>query len=445
NWTAPANLKNVQFLVVGGGGGGGADNTASTTENQQVGGCGGGVVVMGLVDLAKDENVTIKIGAGGTGGVRGVQNGGFGGVKSIAENSYFSIGTTVVTANAGGGDPGSTTKDTTETGAQTGAEGGSSSGSRAAATGRGNATRGSVDDSNGIVVSYTALGNKGGAGHTSYQAGGGGGAATEGESGSANFGGNGGEGIALDISGTTVVYGSGGGGGTVMGAAIGAGVGGTGAGNGGHTTAATSALANQGGGGGGAGRVGNGGNGGSGIVVFRYVIPSVLPKVDGVEVEPGDVLKTARVSKPIWYPAEAEITVNDGVTTITYEGSVVEVPEYYSVTSAPADEGGYTVKLTFNDLATPRIANKVADGEVETPAIKIEGDKVKIHLEGTYSTLYYTLETSEKIGEGESWAKAEGDWSDDKSNFEFTITDGEKTPSRFFRVGATSDETASNE
>jgi hypothetical protein len=170
-----------------------------------------------------------------------------------------------------------------------------------------------------------------------------------------------------------------------------------------------------------------------------------LPKVDGVEVEPGDVLKTARVSKPIWYPAEAEITVKDGVTTITYEGSVVEVPEYYTVTSAPVNEGGYIVKLTLNDLATPRIANKVADGEVETPAIRIEGDKVKIHLEGTYSTLYYTLETSEKIGEGESWDKAEGDWSNDKSGFTFTITDGEKSPSRFFRVGETSDETASNE
>ena len=446
NWTAPANLKNVQFLVVGGGGGGGADNTASTTENKQGGGGGGGGgVVMGLVNLAREENVTIKIGAGGTGGVRGVQNGGFGGVKSIAENSYFSIGTTVVTANAGGGDPGSTTKDTTETGAQTGAEGGSSSGSRAAATGRGNATRGSVDDSNGIVVSYTAFGNKGGAGHTSYQAGGGGGAATEGESGSANFGGNGGEGIALDISGTMVVYGSGGGGGTVMGAAIGAGVGGTGAGNGGHTTAATSALANQGGGGGGAGRVGNGGNGGSGIVVLRYVIPSVLPTVNGVEVEPDAVFETARVLKPITYPADVEITDKDGVTTITYNGTVVEVPEYYTATRAPAADGGYIVTLTLNDLATPRIANKVADGEVETPAISIEGDKVKIHLEGTYSTLYYTLETSEKIGEGESWAKAEGDWSDDKSGFTFTITDGEKTPSRFFRVGATSDETVSNE
>ena len=445
NWTVPANLKNVQFLVVGGGGGGGADNTTSTTENKQGGGGGGGGgVVMGFIDFAKDENVTIKIGAGGKGGVRGVSNlNGFGGVESIAENSYFSIGTTVVTANAGGGDPGSTSKDTTESGAQTGAVGGSSSGSRSGATGRGEATRGKVEDSAGMVVSYSVLGNQGGAGYTAYQAGGGGGAIAEGESGTSHFGGNGGEGIALDITGTMVVYGSGGGGGTVMGAAIGAGVGGTGAGNGGHTTAATSALANQGGGGGGAGRVGNGGNGGSGIVVFRYVIP---PEVNDVPIASENVFDEARVLKPIWYPVEPEKSTDDGgATVITYDGVAVKVPEYYNVEIAPAEKGGYTVSLTLNDLATPRIANKIADGEVETPAIKIEGDKVKIHLEGTYSTLYYTLETSEKIGEGESWSKAEGDWSDDKSGFTFTITDGEKTPSRFFRVGATSDETASNE
>jgi hypothetical protein len=300
-----------------------------------------------------------------------------------------------------------------------------------------------------------AYGNIGGKGCSEkfygYPSAGGGGGATEpgGDAGGSENtypGGKGGEGLASDITGARVVYGSGGGGASTQGSS--GGKGGSGAGDGGDrgNPQGTSGLANQGGGGGGSSRTATyGGAGGSGIVVIRYVIPSVLPKVDGVEVEPGDVLKTARVSKPIWYPAEAEITVKDGVTTITYEGSVVEVPEYYTVTSAPVNEGGYIVKLTLNDLATPRIANKVADGEVETPAIKIDGDKVKIHLEGTYSTLYYTLETSEKIGEDESWGKAEGDWSDDKSGFTFTITDGEKSPSRFFRVGETSDETASNE
>ena len=453
NWTVPADLKNVQFLVVGGGGGG-ADNTASTTENKQGGGGGGGGgVVMGLIDFAKDENVTIKIGAGGKGGVRGVSNlNGFGGVESIAENSYFSIGTTVVTANAGGGDPGSTSKDTTESGAQTGAAGGSSSGSRSGATGRGEATRGKVEDSAGMVVSYSVLGNQGGAGYTAYQAGGGGGAIAEGESGTSHFGGNGGEGIALDISGTMVVYGSGGGGGTVMGAAIGAGVGGTGAGNGGHTTAATSALANQGGGGGGAGRVGNGGNGGSGIVVFRYVIP---PEVNDVPIASENVFDEARVLKPIWYPVEPEKSTDDsGATVITYDGVAVKVPEYYNVEIAPAEKekGGYTVSLTLNDLATPRIANKIADGEVETPAIKVEGGKVVIHLEGTYPALKYTIETSDAIGAGAVWEDVEvadggedsegkGSWlNKGNSDFEYKIGKENPSASRFFRVGAISDE-----
>ena len=452
NWTVPANLKNVQFLVVGGGGGGGADNTTSTTENKQGGGGGGGGgVVMGLIDFAKDENVTIKIGAGGKGGVRGVSNlNGFGGVESIAENSYFSIGTTVVTANAGGGDPGSTSKDTTESGAQTGAAGGSSSGSRSGATGRGEATRGKVEDSAGMVVSYSVLGNQGGAGYTAYQAGGGGGAIAEGESGTSHFGGNGGEGIALDISGTMVVYGSGGGGGTVMGAAIGAGVGGTGAGNGGHTTAATSALANQGGGGGGAGRVGNGGNGGSGIVVFRYVIP---PEVNDVPIASENVFDEARVLKPIWYPVEPEKSTDDsGATVITYDGVAVKVPEYYNVEIAPAEKGGYTVSLTLNDLAMPRIANKIADGEVETPAIKVEGGKVVIHLEGTYPALKYTIETSDAIGAGAVWEDVEvadggedsegkGSWlNKGNSDFEYKIGKENPSASRFFRVGAISDE-----
>ena len=446
NWTVPADLKNVEFLVVGGGGGGGSDNAGNgDNENYEGGGGGGGGgVVTGLVNLVKNQSVAIKIGAGGIGGIRGNNSAPHGGVEVQAENSFFSVEGTVVTANAGGGDPGST-KCSGVGGAQTGGDGGSSSGTRSSASGRGKATCGQVDNPNGLIVCYAALGNQGGAGASSNQGGGGGGATEEGAAGTSAIGGKGGEGLPSDLTGTLLVYGSGGGGGAVASNADGVSLGGTGAGNGGHKVAATSALANQGGGGGGGGRTGNGGNGGSGIVVFRYVLPSVLPKVDGVEVEPGDVLNTARVSKPIWYPAEAEITVKDGVTTITYEDSVVEVPEYYAVTSAPVDEGGYTVTLTLNDLAIPRIANKVAGGEVETPAISIEGDKVKIHLEGTYSTLYYTLETSEKIGESESWAKAEGDWSDDKSGFTFTITDGEKTPSRFFRVGKTSDEATSNE
>ena len=285
NWTVPQNLKNAQFLVVGGGGGGGADCTPDDENYQAGGGGGGGGVVTGFINLDKNELVSIKIGVGGKGGVRADKISPYGAVKSQAENSFIKVGTTTVTANGGGGDPGSTQSHSSSSGAKTGGVGGSSSGSRSGATGRGEATRGKVEDSAGKIVSYIAFGNKGGAGYTSYQAGGGGGAATEGEDGTGNVGGNGGEGIALDITGTMSVYGSGGGGGAVNSAATGAGVGGTGAGNGGFTTVATSALANQGGGGGGGGRTGNGGNGGSGIVVIRYTIEPEwtppMPEKDG--------------------------------------------------------------------------------------------------------------------------------------------------------------------
>ena len=446
NWTAPAKLENVEFLVVGGGGGGGAD-TYTNDAYSGGGGGGGGGVVTGLVSFAKNASVTVTVGAGGAGGTGATKYGTLYGASAPGGNSVFSTDAGQIVTAFGGGGSGGLEKVADYTTVKAGSVGGSTAGGRSSNGTAGavaTATQGSAEG----VIHYVPMGHNGGSSTGNYAGGGGGGAMGMGDSTSGDPA-NGGPGFESFITGSRAVYGSGGGGAVIT--ATG-GKGGEGAGDGNATATSNggSGLPNQGGGGGGAGRTDKGtkykgGNGGSGIVVFRYVIPSVLPKVDGVEVEPGDVLKTARVSKPIWYPAEVEITVKDGVTTITYEGSVVEVPEYYTVTSAPVDEGGYTVMLTLNALATPRIANKVAGGEVEVPAISIEGDKVKIHLEGTYSTLYYTLETSEKIGEGESWTKAEGDWSDDKSNFEFTITDGEKTPSRFFRVGATSDETASNE
>ncbi|MBO7207946.1 MAG: tyrosine-protein phosphatase [Kiritimatiellae bacterium] len=441
NWTAPAKLENVEFLVVGGGGGGGAD-TYTNDAYSGGGGGGGGGVVTGLVSFAKNASVTVSVGAGGAGGTGATKYGTLYGASAPGGNSVFSTDAGQIVTAFGGGGSGGLEKVADYTTVKAGSAGGSTAGGRSS-NGKAGAVTAATQGSAEGVIHYVPMGHNGGSSTGNYAGGGGGGAMGMGDSTSGDPA-NGGPGFESFITGSRAVYGSGGGGAVIT--ATG-GKGGEGAGDGNATATSNggSGLPNQGGGGGGAGRTDKGtkykgGNGGSGIVVFRYVIPSVLPQVDGVEVEPGDVLKTARVSKPIWYPAEAEITVKDGVTTITYEGSIVEVPEYYTVSSAPADEGGYTVTLTLNDLATPRIANKVADGEVETPAISIEGDKVKIHLEGTYSTLYYTLETSEKIGEGESWTKAEGDWSEDKSGFTFTITDGEKTPSRFFRVGEASDE-----
>jgi hypothetical protein len=312
--------------------------------------------------LNKDEIASIKIGAGGTGGVRLDTTKPYGDVRSQAENSFIKVGTTTVTANGGGGDPGSTEPNATSAGAQIGGVGGSSSGSRSGATGRGEATRGKIEDSDGKVVSYTAFGNQGGAGATSYRAGGGGGATTEGKAASDVFGGAGGEGLALDITGTMVVYGSGGGGGAVNSTALGAGLGGTGAGNGGFTTVATSALANQGGGGGGGGRTGNGGNGGSGIVVIRYTIePEWTPPMPEKD---GEADFKVEYNPEVLAALEAKTATS---VTVTVNG--VKLKGDKAVEALNTAVKNFDDALTFDETAASLdIVVEVTEVNVENPA-----------------------------------------------------------------------------
>ena len=377
SWNIDKNLKNVQFLVVGGGGGGGADISTSN-EIQAGSGGGGGGVVTGLVNFAAGQTVAVTVGAGGQGGERGGSTSPYGAVKTQAENSSFAIGTeTSVVAYAGGGDTGSTVSggnnNANTTGGQTGGNGGSSAGSRATATGRGEATCGSVNDTANVIICSNTLGNKGGAGAAQYQAGGGGGATTEGEDGTENAGGNGGEGLASNIIGTDLVYGSGGGGGAVAGGAQGPGLGGTGAGNGGQRENATSAAPNQGGGGGGGGRVGNGGNGGSGIVVFRYVV-NTTPTVGGVEVK---------------VDANGVIT---NITTACNDFVVVgdisnyKFADYY--TASVADDG--KLKIALNpEVATP-VINETASNKDD--AIVVTDEVVTLGVTNAKVGLYYSVE-----------------------------------------------------
>ena len=440
NWTLDATLSNVRFLVVGGGGGGGADCSASAEQYQGGSGGGGGGVVTGVANLVKGQTLAITVGQGGQGGVRGGSSP-YGAVASQATDSSFAInGATTVTAYAGGGDTGSTVNgdSASSSGGQTGGAGGSSAGSRATASGRGEATRGAVVESDAIV-SYEMFGEQGGAGAAQYQAGGGGGATEEGSAGTFDNGGNGGEGLASDIAGTMLVYGSGGGGGAVAGGAQGPGLGGTGAGNGGQYNEATSAVANQGGGGGGGGRVGNGGNGGSGIVVFRYVVLK-SPTIGDSPVDAAEVFEIAKVSKPVLYPSEPEVSTNtvDGVkvVTVAFCGVNAQVPDCYDVIKSVTDKG-YQISLVIKDeFKNPSIANSADD---KTPAIKIEDGKVKIHLEGTHGRLHYSLMTSTSLESSESWTTAKGDWSDN-ANFEFGDGDQKLDDARFFKVGEVSDE-----
>ena len=437
SWTLDKSLDNVQFLVVGGGGGGGADISTSN-EFQAGSGGGGGGVVTGVANLVKGQTLAITVGQGGQGGVRGGSSP-YGAVASQATDSSFAInGATTVTAYAGGGDAGSTSGSSETSGGQTGGAGGSSAGSRATATGRGEATRGAVVESDAIA-SYEKFGEQGGAGAAKYQSGGGGGATEEGSAGTSDNGGKGGEGLASDITGTMLVYGSGGGGGAVAGGAQGPGLGGTGAGNGGQYNEATSAAPNQGGGGGGGGRVGNGGNGGSGIVVFRYVVLK-SPTIGDSPVDAAEAFEIAKVSKPVLYPSEPEVSTNtvDGVkvVTVAFGGVNAPVPDCYDVIKSVTDKG-YQISLVIKDeFKNPSIANSADD---KTPAIKIEDGKVKIHLEGTHGRLRYSLMTSTSLESSESWTTAKGDWSDN-ANFVFGDGDQKLDDARFFKVGEVSDE-----
>ena len=299
-WTVPANLYNVEFLVVGGGGGGGADNNDDVRMAGSGG--GGGGVVTGLVNFVEGSIVSATVGIGGEGGKvekkPGTSSNNYWGAAKLAGASTFGVGSDVyVTANAGGRDLGATA--TSFTSGNNGGSGGSGAGGRQKKNG-GAATKGSGD--NNFVVFYEAFGNNGGKGSTkdwysgsANSAGGGGGAHPDvslGAGGDAGwteeggwFGGKGGEGLTSNITGFDVVYGSGGGGGNATGLG---GVAGEGAGDGNTANISgmgaaygrgNDALQNQGGGGGGGGR-GNGpgyqkrggGNGGSGIVVFRYSV-----------------------------------------------------------------------------------------------------------------------------------------------------------------------------
>ena len=281
-WTVPANLKNVQFLVVGGGGGGGAGT-------QGPGGGGGGVITGKVVSLSYGSKVVAKVGVGGKPGLSNATGG------SKGENSYFSVdGTTYVTAYAGGA-------------GRSNKNGGSGGGGSAGYSGGTSSQAYITEEIASLLFDVEKFGYPGGDGfktsNSNVSGGGGGGALGVGgtPTGKTN-GGTGGPGLPCDITGTLLTYGSGGGGSGTNGSS-----GGSGAGSGGNP--ASSGKANQGGGGGGGcGYGGDGGNGGSGIVVFRYSLVATVASVGGVEYASLQEAVDAA-------DAGAEITVVDDIVT----------------------------------------------------------------------------------------------------------------------------------
>jgi YVTN family beta-propeller protein len=212
NWTVPAGVTQVQYLVVAGGGGGGYG-----------GGGGAGGFLTGNLAVTSGNVISITVGAGG-------------GLDANGANSV--LGT--VTPAIGGGHG---------TGESGGAAGSGGSGGGAAGAGAGSGTSGQ--------------GNNGANGANIGGGGGGAGAAGTVQ--------NGGAGLSSAITGNTVYYAGGGGGG----GSSTFGTGGSGGGGTGSTTSTMTYGTNGLGGGGGSGWSGTSvSTGGSGVVILKYFVPT---------------------------------------------------------------------------------------------------------------------------------------------------------------------------
>jgi len=281
DWTVPANVSQVEVLVVGGGGGGGG--TGARLNWSAGGGAGGFVVEDKNLEVTSGLVVAVTVGAGGVGGVGEIPAGG----------TQAQIDAQTDTINAKVPQEGEKSIfDGLE------ADGGGRAGPAAAPTPEGAPTNGPTEGGGGGGQLFTYAGAArsgpggltGGNGLTSgsesgQSAGGGAGAGSSGGNGGSGASGAGGGGFTSTIPKDATIFGGGGGGGinganTISGTARPAGGGGLGGGGaGGRNAHGVSGTPNTGGGGGGAGRLSNGsdsnpprsgGNGGSGVVIVRY-------------------------------------------------------------------------------------------------------------------------------------------------------------------------------
>ncbi|BFT94422.1 hypothetical protein MNSC_04300 [Minisyncoccus archaeophilus] len=237
NWTPPANITQVEVLVVAGGGGGGGSYPTGGG-----GGGAGGVIHMYNYSILDGIPITVTVGAGGTQAANGY-NSAFGSLVAI------------------GGGAGGYAYATPENAGKSGGSGGGSRYGGAAGTG---------------VVGPPRQGYNGGVGTTvsPWPAAGGGGAGQVGGAGSGSLGGKGGDGLSFSITGEEKYY-AGGGGGSAYSSGIPGNGGLGGGGNGGKSTSGGKGTDGLGGGGGGTSGSGYvGGKGGSGTVIVRYWNPS---------------------------------------------------------------------------------------------------------------------------------------------------------------------------
>jgi len=269
SFTVPANVTNIDYLVVAGGGSGGARHGG--------GGGAGGLISETGISVSGITSLNVTVGAGGA-AVRPLSPPNYavglpGNNSSIAKNEGIGLFTTATAFGGGGGEAGGQ-------GPQNG--GGSGGGAQSAL----------------VSTGTPGQGNNGGQGGQSappYWSGGGGGAGAVGGNGTNLAGGNGGAGsiwlssftttiataLSLDqtgqISGNQVYF-AGGGGGSIAGGTPTAGSGGLGGGGAANVGAGlglvgTAGTENSGGGGGGTGccePIAFSGAGGSGVVIIRF-------------------------------------------------------------------------------------------------------------------------------------------------------------------------------
>jgi hypothetical protein len=289
DWSVPAGVSSIRYLVVGGGGSGGSGRG---------GGGGAGGLLRGNSAVTANQVLEIKVGVGGTGNNTPGSN----------SNGDTSSITTLSLVAPGGGRGGShtnagTNNDATESGATGGSGGGSSINYGSITSAGGSRSGGTVLGNNGAASSATCSTRDG----SNRNTGGGGGAGSAGIYGcntttngtpvgfdSPGVKANGGDGVVDTITGTSVTYATGGGGAggrgnDSQGGSCEAGMYSTGSGEGGSSNVnggrgqdcdseLSATVANRGAGGGGVTR-GAGGNGGSGIVIISYA--STTPTYGG--------------------------------------------------------------------------------------------------------------------------------------------------------------------
>ena len=301
SWTCPADVTEIEVLVVAGGGGGGTGGG---------GGGAGGLIYNSSYPVTPGSSYIVTVGGGGS------NTSTWGGAGTAGGNSVFGS----LTAIGGGGGLHRSASSTDGTGGSGGGDAGGSGGY--------NTTQ--IIMNNGTPNQGHTGGSSLLLGTTAEEAGGGGGGAREPgqnsfyprnastNAGRAALPGKGGDGLLFSISGTPTFYAGGGGGSNRNG--VGARGGQGGGGNGG--TSPTAGVNGTGGGGGGTGYSGVGGGGtsgggGSGIVIIRYTADSNNVRIR-YNSETG---RAEAFSKATWKPKTPSKNIATNGLVLYYDGA----------------------------------------------------------------------------------------------------------------------------